>query len=131
MLWSEMGVPSFFAWLARKYPKVLLDVVRPDRVVGPDGKPVPVDTSQPNPNGVEYDNLYLDMNGEERARETPTFLAHYTLWPGIIHPCVHPGLQLSNAVVANTIFTFFALPENRDQPETGSFPPLSDHQQQK
>ena len=41
-----------------RYGQIVKDVLEDEPQVV-DGIEVPVDTSQPNPNGMEYDNLYL------------------------------------------------------------------------
>ena len=57
-----MGVPSFYRWLINKYPNIVVHAIEEEK-----GESLLLE----NPNGFEFDNLYLDMNG-------------------IIHPCFHP-----------------------------------------
>ena len=66
-----MGVPAFFKWLTGKYGRVMADAVEQKANSEFATELGGIDASAPNPNGIEFDNLYLDFNG-------------------IVHQCAHP-----------------------------------------
>ena len=49
-----MGIPAFFGWLIKKYPRIITQCIE--------------DNTETN----EFDNLYLDMNGIIHQAARPT-----------------------------------------------------------
>lgn len=71
-----MGVPSFYRWLVKKYPKIVVNAM--------EEKGEFTDHNLQNKNG-EFDNFYIDMNG-------------------IIHPCFHPDDKLFSPTTFDEVF---------------------------
>ncbi|CAI9110644.1 OLC1v1010706C1 [Oldenlandia corymbosa var. corymbosa] len=70
LYFGEWEFRPFIGGWRRSIPVIVVDVIEEEPVVI-DNVKIPVDCSKPNANKLEYDNLYLDMNG-------------------IIRPCFHP-----------------------------------------
>ncbi|PPE00983.1 hypothetical protein GOBAR_DD01946 [Gossypium barbadense] len=73
-----MGVPSFYRWLVNKYPNIRVKAIK-EHIHGHC-----VDTSSLNLNGIEFDNLYLDMNGIIRPEDQ-----------SVIHPSAYEDIFTS------------------------------------
>ncbi|CAF2748489.1 unnamed protein product [Rotaria sp. Silwood2] len=59
-----MGIPGFFKWLTNKdnYPNIKRFCIEDEPSYDEYGVYQPLDETKKNPNNIEFDNLYLDMN---------------------------------------------------------------------
>lgn len=117
-----MGVPAFFRWLSKRYPKIAIDALSEDELEyfydeyqdqGKKGN----DTADPN-------EINLDGNDESEAtskdlvkfemqrrikENNPSFDNLYLDMNGIIHPCTHPPGRpepTTEAEMFNNIFEY-------------------------
>lgn len=104
-----------------RYPHIVEDVIEEEEQTV-NGVNIPIDTSQPNPNQTEFDNLYLVSRSSltcwwrfswvvqcsfvlKAVEQHKTLISHGSLVPhlhwlvqdmnGIIHPCFHPEDRVS------------------------------------
>jgi 5'-3' exonuclease len=63
-----MGIPGFFKWIADRC--ATFSTFGKWKNVG-DNLEMMLDTTLPNPNGIEFENLFLDLNGVIHAVSHP------------------------------------------------------------
>ena len=61
-----MGVPALFRWLTTKYPKIVSPVIE-EEAQEINGEVIPVDTTQPNPNGEVSNFGLLCITGDKKS----------------------------------------------------------------
>jgi hypothetical protein len=90
-----------------RYPKIIVDCVEAEQELV-DGVEVPVDTSMPNPNEMEFDNLYL-VRRAAGCRKTPeAFASHMQM--------VHQHGTVGMASDANSWLCYFTGHEQHHPP---------------
>ena len=79
LTWALLGLQVFrdfysaeLSLVMLRYPHIVEDVIEEEEQTV-NGVNIPIDTSQPNPNGTEFDNLYLVCDA---------------CVPGLVHPCL-------------------------------------------
>ena len=66
-----MGVPSFFRWIHDKFPRCLVPFVELRACAGAGASSSEL-LREPNPNGIEFDNLFIDFNQVVHNATHPT-----------------------------------------------------------
>ena len=88
-----------FSRSKRRFPSVYPVEEEEDiKVPAQDGSiiSIPVNMSMPNPNGKEFDNLYLDMNGIVHNSLLRPLAVVDSLFSQV-HPCTHPEGRVSHS----------------------------------
>ena len=94
-----MGVPAFFRWLTKRYPKVVIDALSEDELehlyekFGKDSKssdPNEIDLNADDFSGNDLKLLVRREIDEKITSNNPEFDVLYLDMNGIIHPCTRP-----------------------------------------
>jgi len=88
-----MGVPAFFRWLTKRYPKVVIDALSEDELehLYDKFKETKQDANEIDLSDVNDSRILIQREIEQKiTQNNPEFDALYLDMNGIIHPCTRP-----------------------------------------